>query len=583
VDNSESAIQTEIVTLVKRAQGGDQDAYAQLFNEFHQPVLGYIYHTLHDRHAAEDVVQEAFIKAHNRLGQLGPPWDFKSWLFRIASNLAIDYIRSGKRIVNVEDEVMPYLEDPPSTRRPYERRLQREEQKAAVWQSLDELPTHYRQALVLREFNSLSYREVAQALEVSYANARQLVHRARTKFQEIHGLRLVAEKAAERCQVLGDLLSAFHDGELEGEQADQVREHLETCERCQQEREEMRAAGLLLAGLPPLTASEAWKAAVLDQIRLQTPSLQGQATVHQQQGPGSGAEGGSGGGAGSGGGLMSMMAGSGPWLIGALVLAGVVVTAGALILGPYFGGLSPSATSTPFESPPGAESTGTVPAQLTGTEAASAPGIASATATATPTAAPSATPTLGPPQAEALQNSNCRAGPSAESFLSVADMLKGVVVPIDGRSSDDTYWWVEQPDGTGHCYVWKQLVLASGDLESVPFVPDPPTPIPPDEQAPQVSVSHSPSGSGRPTNSDPIIITAQASDNVDVAKIEIWVNGPSDNVAQLVETCSSSSSCKTTVGPYNGGQVEFYARAYDEAGNQSQTPVQSVKIVLLPS
>lgn len=583
METSESSVKSETVALVKRAQSGDQDAYTQLFNELHQPVLGYIYHTLHDRHAAEDVAQEAFIKAHERLGQLGPPWDFKSWIFRIASNLAIDYLRAGKRIVNVEDDVMAYLEDPPSTRRPYERRLQREEQKEQVWRSLEGLPTHYRQALVLREFNDLSYREVAQALEVSYDNARQIVHRARTKFQELHGLRMVVAQASQRCRELGDMLSAFHDGELDDDQAERVRQHLETCQQCQQEQEEIKAAGLLLAGLPPLTASAAWKAAVLEEIHKRSLASRAPATVQRPPSgesvaaEGGGAAGGAGAGGGGGSALASMMGGVGPWLLaGGLLL--VMAVGAALALGPVLGADSVEPSQTAYVLAPGmapdqetASPTTNEPAQAT-SQNTQAPTI---TATLTPKS--TLTPTLGPPMAEALQNSNCRAGPSAEQFPSVADLLEGVMVPIDGRSSADNYWWVEQPDGVGHCYVWKQLVQASGDLANVPFVNDPPTPTPVDEQPPSVSIDYSPRGSGRPTSSDQITFSAQASDSSGIAKIEIWINGPSDNAPQLARSCSGGS-CALNIGPFTGGSVEYFARAFDEAGNQAQTSLMTIRI-----
>ena len=157
-------------------------------------------------------------------------------------------------------------------------------------------------------------------------------------------------------------------------------------------------------------------------------------------------------------------------------------------------------------------------------------------------------------------------------------MLEGETTAIDGRSSDDTYWWVENPDANGHCSIWKQLVEASGDLESVPFVPDPPTPTPPDKQAPSVSTSYSPSGGGRPTNHDVVTFSASASDESGISKIEIWVNGPSDNQAQLAATCQSATSCQATGGPFNGGQVQFVARAIDGAGNQTQSGTKTIQI-----
>jgi RNA polymerase sigma-70 factor (ECF subfamily) len=171
------------IGLVQQARAGDGEAFTELFNRLHQPVLNYVYHMLGDRQRAEDVTQDAFIRAHDRLDKLGPPYDFKSWVFRIASNLAIDMLRRERRLVNLDEDEPMMPPDGPTTRRPAERKVQRQQEKRAVWASLDQLPTNYRQALVLREINQFSYQEVSHALDVSYSNARQLVHRARMQFR----------------------------------------------------------------------------------------------------------------------------------------------------------------------------------------------------------------------------------------------------------------------------------------------------------------------------------------------------------------------------------------------------------------
>lgn len=111
VDESKPQPNQAILEPVKRVQGGDTDACTELLNALHGPVLGYVYHMLHDRQAAEDVAQDPFMRAHDRRGQLGPPYDFKSWVFRIANKLAIDYTRAGVRFVDVEDGVMFYLDE----------------------------------------------------------------------------------------------------------------------------------------------------------------------------------------------------------------------------------------------------------------------------------------------------------------------------------------------------------------------------------------------------------------------------------------------------------------------------------------
>jgi len=68
--------------LVRQAQRGDRDAFAELFTRYEGRIFGYVYRMVGDRAWAEDLTQEAFIRAHQHLGRLGPPYDFKSWLYR---------------------------------------------------------------------------------------------------------------------------------------------------------------------------------------------------------------------------------------------------------------------------------------------------------------------------------------------------------------------------------------------------------------------------------------------------------------------------------------------------------------------
>ena len=259
----------ELVPTVRRAQAGDSAAFAELFKELHRPVLNYVYRTVGDRQLAEDITQDAFLRAHQRLAQLGPPWDFKSWIFRIAGNLAIDTLRRNRRFVDQEEP--QEMGNPPSTQRPAEKQVERREARRQVERTLALLPTTHRQALILRELNALSYAEVSRALECSYDNARQLVHRARLAFRELHGIRLLAESGAARCEALGDLLSAYQDDEIQPDEQKAIRQHLATCEHCQETERDLRRVAGLIAALPPLAPSPGWVEKMLEQLKGNPP------------------------------------------------------------------------------------------------------------------------------------------------------------------------------------------------------------------------------------------------------------------------------------------------------------------------
>ncbi len=579
-------------SLARRAQAGDAQAFAELFERLHRPILNYVYHILGDGQAAEDVTQEAFIRAHQNLHQLGPPWDFKSWLYRIAGNLARDHLRRGKRFADVDLEVEEgvAMMDPPTTRRPAERHAARAEQRDEVWRALEAIPTQYRQALVLRELHALSYQEVAQALEVSYDNARQIVHRARLRFRDVFGLRTAMAQAATRCREMEDLLSAYHDGELDAEGRRAVEAHMAGCAECRRTEEDLKKVGMALAALPLFVPSRAWAAQVLEEVARLGPPGGGKPLQALRQRPGAPqvAEGNAAAPAPQAGQMPAGEAGASRlaslrgWLT-PMALAGA---AGALVLGAagawYLGRgrlfltiTEPPATANPAAAMPA--SPGELPATT------SAPGMAAATSSATPTptpvitSTPTPTATLGPPQVTADENLNCRAGPG-KVYDVTGYLLAGQTAPVDGKNAQATWWWIERQDGPGHCYVWQGGVTESGDFSAVPVVPDPPTPMPPDTQPPQVTVSHAPAGTSRPNEQDLVTFTATASDDRDVARIEIWVQPPLTKLPSLVKTCTGVAQCVYQGGPYRPGSLTYFARAWDAADNQGESPPETIRI-----
>ncbi len=542
--------------LVQRAQHGEREAFGKLFERLHQPVLNYVYHMLGERQAAEDVTQEAFLRAQQHLAQLGPPWDFKSWIYRIAGNLAIDLVRGEKPSLDTDQaEDVP---EPVTTRRPLERKVQREETRLSVRRTLASLPPPYRQALILREINGLSYDEVARALECSNDNARQLVHRARLRFRELHGLRMVLASGGPRCRQLGDRLSAYHDGELAERERRLVEEHLRTCAECSDTRQDMKKLRALMASLTPVVPSGAWKAKVLEQLaRSPMPSAPTPASLTPPPPP-------------SAAGLAGFF-GSWAGKAGlALALAVPVLAVGAVVLATRIlpiGAATPTLTSgMDTVVPPTAASAA---ATVTPHPAAGSPTPASPAASASPSS-PS-TPTLGPPMVLVLQQANCRAGPGLVYDV-IGYLHPGDTSPIDGRNAESTWWWVQQVMGWGHCWVSDAVVEVSGDTSGVPILTPPPTPTPPDTRPPSVTVAHSPLGPSHPNSHEPVTFTASAQDDRSVARIEIWILAPASKTFVLARACTEVTTCIYTGGPYPAGTGQYFARAVDASGNQAETP-----------
>ncbi|NIM94580.1 MAG: sigma-70 family RNA polymerase sigma factor [Anaerolineales bacterium] len=261
---TERHVAQDDVNLVRRAQAGDQEAFAELFKRLHQPILNYAYRMLGDRGAAEDITQDAFIRAHQHLGRLGPPYDFKSWIYRIAGNLSLNLLKREKRLVQVDE--FDEFGEPHTDRRPAEDKVRREEARESVWKTLDSIPTLYRQVLILREFNQFSYEEISRVLQRSYDSVRQLVHRARVRFQEVHIGRLMLVEGPARCTELGDLISAYRDDELQADERRAVMAHIASCADCQATERDLRKVAAALGMIPPIIPSKGWTTGVLNRI-----------------------------------------------------------------------------------------------------------------------------------------------------------------------------------------------------------------------------------------------------------------------------------------------------------------------------
>jgi len=166
--------------LVERARAGDQAAFAQLFEQYHAPILNYLHRMVSDRALAEDLTQDTFIKAYNALPRTKPDLAFKAWLYRIATNTAISHLRRGKII-----KWLPFLTDRETPDEHIEKSVSR---NMDITEALSKLPQHYATALLLRHYQGLSLAETAQALDVTENAAKLRLFRARKAFAQVYGI-----------------------------------------------------------------------------------------------------------------------------------------------------------------------------------------------------------------------------------------------------------------------------------------------------------------------------------------------------------------------------------------------------------
>lgn len=170
--------------LVKRVQNGDKRAFDLLVLKYQHRILGLVVRFVHDPHEAQDVTQEAFIKAYRALANFRGDSAFYTWLYRIAINTAKNYLVSRNRrppSSDVDSSDAEFydgdhgLKDMASP----ERLMLRDEIDKTVQHSIKQLPENLRRALTLREFDGLSYEDIATVMQCPVGTVRSRIFRAR--------------------------------------------------------------------------------------------------------------------------------------------------------------------------------------------------------------------------------------------------------------------------------------------------------------------------------------------------------------------------------------------------------------------
>lgn len=170
--------------LVERVQAGDKKAFDLLVKKYQHKIIGLISRYIYDHHEAMDVSQEAFIKAYRALPNFRGDSAFYTWLYRIAINTAKNHlVARGRRPpdTDVDAEDAQYFESDSDLRdiENPENALYRDELQRVINQVLDKLPEDLRVALTLREFEGLSYEEIAQVMHCPVGTVRSRIFRAR--------------------------------------------------------------------------------------------------------------------------------------------------------------------------------------------------------------------------------------------------------------------------------------------------------------------------------------------------------------------------------------------------------------------
>jgi len=160
--------------LVERARAGSRPSFEALVRRYQRPLYFLCLRYVRDHDAASDLAQRTLIKALEKMDELRDPGIFKSWLFRIGANLALNHLRDNARFV---EEQAPSGPDEPLLPEA-EAQLEAAEDAAALRRAVAELPTKQRMTLELRVFEELSFRDIAESLETTEGAAKVNFHYA---------------------------------------------------------------------------------------------------------------------------------------------------------------------------------------------------------------------------------------------------------------------------------------------------------------------------------------------------------------------------------------------------------------------
>ena len=189
------ALMNSTEELVARVRAGDEEAFRLIFDRYSRPVLGFIFDMVGDRHTAEDLAQETFVRAFRGLGSLRDESKLSTWLFSIAKNVARESLRERRRGgVSVElddEEVFFELHDDAPT--PAGRLLDKE-LNGVIGKALMKLDEDKRLVFTLKVLQHRSYEEIAEITGFSVGKLKTDLHRARAEMRRRIGPYLGGEQ-----------------------------------------------------------------------------------------------------------------------------------------------------------------------------------------------------------------------------------------------------------------------------------------------------------------------------------------------------------------------------------------------------
>ncbi len=179
--------------LMLRVQNGDAESFELLLNRYRLPLVSYFVRMVRDRALAEDLAQEVFLRVYQARQRYQPEARFTTWLYRIATNLALNALRDRKSddapALEEDEEGVPRVARIADSRPTAEEQLMLSDRERLIREAIESLPEKQRAAVILHKYQEVDYRQIAKILEVSESAVKSLLFRAyenlRTRLQPL--------------------------------------------------------------------------------------------------------------------------------------------------------------------------------------------------------------------------------------------------------------------------------------------------------------------------------------------------------------------------------------------------------------
>jgi len=168
----------EDLGLVRHSLAGDRSAFERIVEKYQKTVFNVALRMTHEAGDAEDIAQEVFLKAYERLKSFNPKYKFFSWLYRIAVNESLNSLERKKRYQGLDEQLTVQGPDLDET-------VEANERSRKIEDAMMELNVDHRAVVVLKHFEGFSYEEIAQILEISEKKVKSRLFTARQVLRDI--------------------------------------------------------------------------------------------------------------------------------------------------------------------------------------------------------------------------------------------------------------------------------------------------------------------------------------------------------------------------------------------------------------